>query len=151
MVQYDEIEVALVAADPQLENPSYATAEAAGADLRAYVTAPVILEPGERKLIPTGLKVALPVGYELQVRPRSGLALKHGITVLNSPGTVDSDYRGELQVILINLGQQSFSVEPGMRIAQAVVAPVTRARFVRTDELPETQRGSGGFGHTGAH
>jgi dUTP pyrophosphatase len=151
MVQYDEIEVALVAAHPDLEIPEYATEEAAGADLRAHLAQPVVLGPGERRLIPTGLKIALPLGYELQVRPRSGLAFKHGITVLNSPGTIDSDYRGELGVLLVNLGQQPFTIEPGMRIAQAVVAPIVRARYFLTDALPETQRGSGGFGHTGAH
>lgn len=150
MVQFEEVDV-LLQAPHEAGSPMYATEEAAGADLRAYLPAPIILQPGERRLVPTGLRIALPVGYELQIRPRSGLALKHGVTVLNTPGTVDSDYRGELQVLLIHLGLEPLTIEPGMRIAQAVLAPVVRARFLAVDELPETQRGSGGFGHTGAH
>lgn len=149
-MQMEQIEVCFVAPDG-VSSPTYATEEAAGADLRAHLGAAVELAPGQRRLVPTGLRVALPIGYELQVRPRSGLALKHGITVLNSPGTVDSDYRGELQVLLINLGQEPFTIEPGMRIAQAVVAPVMKARFMPVQELPPTERGIGGFGHTGAH
>ncbi len=129
--------------------PSYATEGAAGMDLLAAVTAPVTLLPGGRALIPTGLRVALPPGHEMQVRPRSGLALKHGLTMPNTPGTVDEDYRGELQVILMNAGTEPFTIERGMRIAQAVVAPVTRATWRETDTLPDSQRGAGGFGSTG--
>lgn len=129
--------------------PSYATAGAAGMDLLAAVTAPLVIPPGGRALVPTGLRIALPPDHELQVRPRSGLALKNGITLPNSPGTVDEDYRGELQVIVLNAGTEPFTVERGMRIAQAVVAPVLRARWVEVTELPETARGGGGFGSTG--
>jgi dUTP pyrophosphatase len=113
------------------------------------VTAPLTIAPGGRVLVPTGLRIALPPGYEMQVRPRSGLALKHGITMPNTPGTVDEDYRGELQVIVMNAGTEPFTVERGMRIAQAVIAPVTRGAWVETDTLPETRRGTGGFGSTG--
>lgn len=129
--------------------PAYATEGAAGMDLLAAVTDPVTLAPGARTLIPTGLAIALPPGYELQVRPRSGLALKNGIVLPNSPGTVDEDYRGELQVIVMNAGDAPFTIERGMRIAQAVLAPVTRATWAETDTLPPTGRGSGGFGSTG--
>lgn len=129
--------------------PSYATAGAAGMDLLAAVTAPVTIPPGGRALIPTGLRLAIPAGYEIQVRPRSGLALKHGITLPNSPGTIDEDYRGELGVIILNAGTEPFTVERGMRIAQAVLAPVVRGRWAEVAELPETARGSGGFGSTG--
>ncbi|MBU8543396.1 MULTISPECIES: dUTP diphosphatase [Roseomonadaceae] len=129
--------------------PAYATPGAAGMDLLAAVTAPVVIAPGARVLVPTGLCIALPPDHELQVRPRSGLALKHGITMPNTPGTVDEDYRGELQVIVMNAGTEPFTVERGMRIAQAVVAPVVRARFTEVAVLPETARGAGGFGSTG--
>jgi len=129
--------------------PGYATADAAGMDLVAAVTMPVTLAPGERGLVPTGLAIALPAGFEAQVRPRSGLALKHGVTLLNSPGTIDADYRGEIGVILVNLGQAPFTVERGTRIAQMVVAPVTRVSWAETVTLPETARGAGGFGSTG--
>jgi dUTP pyrophosphatase len=131
--------------------PAYETEGAAGMDLRAALPedAPVTLQPGERQMIPTGLSMAIPEGYEVQVRPRSGLAAKHGLTCLNSPGTVDSDYRGELKVILINLGQDAFVVKRGERIAQMVVVPVTRGVFQEVDVLPETVRGAGGFGSTG--
>ncbi|MDO9501666.1 dUTP diphosphatase [Falsiroseomonas sp.] len=129
--------------------PAYATPGAAGMDLLAAVTAPLVIAPGARVLVPTGLCIALPPDHELQVRPRSGLALKHGITLPNSPGTVDEDYRGELQVIVMNAGSEPFTVERGMRIAQAVVAPVVRARFREVAVLPETARGAGGFGSTG--
>ena len=129
--------------------PAYATEGAAGMDLLAAVTAPLTIAPGGRVLVPTGLRIALPPGYEMQVRPRSGLALKHGITMPNTPGTVDEDYRGELQVIVMNAGTEPFTVERGMRIAQAVIAPVTRAAWVEADTLPETRRGTGGFGSTG--
>jgi dUTP pyrophosphatase len=131
--------------------PAYATAGAAGMDLLAAVTAPLTVAPGERVLVPTGLTIALPPGYELQVRPRSGLALKHGIVLPNGPGTVDEDYRGELLVIVMNAGQAPFVVERGMRIAQAVLAPVVRARWHEVAALPETARGEGGFGSTGTH
>lgn len=129
--------------------PSYSTFGAAGADIRACITAPVVIKPGERALIPTGLLFEIPEGYEIQVRPRSGLALKHGITCLNSPGTIDSDYRGEIGVILINTGKEDFTVENNDRIAQIVLSPVIRADFVTTGILSETERGSGGFGSTG--
>ncbi len=129
--------------------PSYATAHAAGMDLCAAVSDDVVLEPGERKLIPTGFSIALPEGYEAQVRPRSGLALKNGITLMNSPGTIDADYRGEVQVILANLGGEKFTVTRGMRIAQMIVAPYTRVEWQEMDRLPETARGAGGFGSTG--
>ena len=129
--------------------PSYATAGAAGMDLVAAMDAPVALAPGARALIPTGLLIAIPDGYELQIRPRSGLALRHGIVLPNSPGTIDSDYRGELQVILLNAGTEPFTVERGMRIAQAVIGPVVRAVWREVDELDETARGRMGFGSTG--
>lgn len=129
--------------------PEYQTAGSAGADLHAYLTEPVTLNPMERKLIPTGLFVELPVGYELQVRPRSGLALKYGITVLNTPGTVDSDYRGELCVLLVNFGSEPFTVRNGDRIAQAVVAQAVQVSFVQTDALSKTGRGADGYGSTG--
>lgn len=129
--------------------PEYATAAAAGVDLRAAVKEPVTLQPGERRLISTGLRMALPHGFEAQVRPRSGLAIRHGIGMVNSPGTVDADYRGVIQVILINLGQEPFTVERGDRIAQLVVAPVTRVAWQEVVSLDETERGEGGFGHTG--
>jgi dUTP pyrophosphatase len=129
--------------------PSYATAGAAGMDLLAAVAEPLTIAPGGRELVPTGIKIALPPGYELQVRPRSGLALKHGIVLPNSPGTVDEDYRGELQVIVMNAGEAPFTVERGMRIAQAVVSPVVRAEWREVAALPETARGAGGFGSTG--
>ena len=129
--------------------PSYATAGAAGMDLLAAVQAPVSIEPGQRALIPTGLTIALPPGYELQVRPRSGLALKHGITLPNSPGTIDEDYRGEIGVIILNTGNESFVVERGARIAQAVLAPVSRAEWREVASLDITARNAGGFGSTG--
>jgi dUTP pyrophosphatase len=131
--------------------PQYASHEAAGADVRAHLQEPVMIAPGKSALIPTGLKFAIPSGYEIQVRPRSGLALKHSITVLNTPGTIDSDYRGHVQVILINHGSQSFEVTDGMRIAQLVIAPVVQGEFFLEQELQQTTRGAGGFGHTGTH
>lgn len=130
--------------------PSYATEGAAAMDLLAAVDAPAVIPPQGRALIPTGLRVALPPGHEWQIRPRSGLALKNGIVLPNSPGTIDEDYRGEVQVILLNAGNEPFRVERGMRIAQAVLAPVTRAVFEEVPELPDTPRGAGGFGSTGA-
>ncbi|HEV2551421.1 MAG TPA: dUTP diphosphatase [Stellaceae bacterium] len=129
--------------------PAYASAGAAGIDLAAAVDRALELQPGARALVPTGVALALPEGYEGQVRPRSGLALKHGITVLNSPGTIDCDYRGEVQVILANLGTEPVTIRRGDRIAQLVIAPVTRAEIRRVAELPETMRGVGGFGSTG--
>lgn len=129
--------------------PEYRTAGSAGADLRAYLAEPVTLNPMTRQLIPTGLSVELPAGFELQVRPRSGLALQHGVTVLNTPGTVDSDYRGELCVLLINLSAEPFTVRHGDRIAQAVIAPVVQPCFIAVDSLSETERGRGGYGSTG--
>lgn len=129
--------------------PAYATPESAGMDLRANVAEPVVLRPLERRIIPTGLYMALPPGYEAQVRPRSGLAFKHGITVLNSPGTIDSDYRGELGVLLINLSNEDFTIEAGERIAQMVIARHEQGEFVEVEELDDTERGAGGYGHTG--
>ena len=129
--------------------PAYATGGAAGMDLLAAIVEPVTIAPGNRALIPTGLAIALPPGYELQIRPRSGLALRHGIVLPNSPGTIDEDYRGELQVIVLNTGDAPFVVERGARIAQAVLAPVVRARWQEVASLDETARGSGGFGSTG--
>lgn len=129
--------------------PAYATAQSAGMDLRANIPESITLQPLERRLIPTGLHIALPEGYEAQVRPRSGLALKHGITVLNSPGTIDSDYRGELMVLLINLSQDPFTVNDGERIAQLVIARHEQAVLTAVEVLDETERGAGGYGHTG--
>lgn len=129
--------------------PKYATADSAGMDLRANLDEPITLAPMERRLIPTGLHIALPVGYEAQVRPRSGLALKHGIGVLNSPGTIDADYRGEIGVILVNLSQMPFVVQDGERIAQMVIARHETAEWELVETLDETERGAGGFGHTG--
>lgn len=129
--------------------PAYASEHAAGVDLLAAISQPVELAPGARKLIPTGVSIALPLGYEAQVRPRSGLALKHGVTLLNSPGTIDADYRGEIGVILINHGESAFAIARGDRIAQLVVAPVTRVSWAESDRLPDSARGPGGFGSTG--
>lgn len=129
--------------------PSYETSGAAGADVRAFLNEPVVIPVGKRAMIPTGLFFAIPEGFEIQVRPRSGLAAKNGVTVLNTPGTIDSDYRGEVKVILINLGDADFTVNNGDRIAQLIVAPVTQGIFVETDKLDETERGAGGFGSTG--
>lgn len=143
------VEVLPHAADLPL--PGYATAGSAGLDLLAAVAAPVVLAPGARALVPTGLRLAVPVGFEAQVRPRSGLALRQGLLVPNSPGTIDADYRGEVAVILLNLGDAPVTVERGMRIAQLVFAPVARARWVPATSLPPTARGAGGFGHTGVH
>lgn len=132
-------------------SPVYETESAAGMDLRAWLPLPLVLEPFERVLIPTGLFIALPVGYEAQVRPRSGLAIRHGITVLNTPGTIDADYRGEIRVILINLSKETFVINDGDRIAQMIIAPHEKAEWEEVQELPETSRGQGGFGHTGNH
>ena len=134
-----------------LDLPAYETIGSAGMDVRAAVSQedPILLQAGERAMIPTGLSVAIPQGYEIQVRPRSGLAAKHGLTCLNTPGTIDSDYRGEIKVILINLGQDAFTIQRGERIAQLVLAPVTQLAWKEVDELDETERGAGGFGSTG--
>lgn len=131
------------------ELPKYATPQSAGMDLRANLDEAIVLHPLEHKLIPTGLRMALPAGYEAQVRPRSGLALKHGITVLNTPGTIDADYRGEIGVILVNLSNQDFTVEDGERIAQMVIAHHEQPELISVETLDETERGEGGFGHSG--
>lgn len=129
--------------------PAYATSQSAGMDLRANIESPITLHPMERCLVPTGIRIALPEGYEAQVRPRSGLALKHGITVLNTPGTIDSDYRGELKVLLVNLSNEDFVVNAGERVAQMVIARHETATWEEVDVLDETERGEGGYGHTG--
>jgi len=129
--------------------PEYETEHAAGMDLRAAVTETFSLAPGARALIPTGLRMALPAGYEAQIRPRSGLAIRNGISMVNSPGTIDADYRGQIQVIIINHGEEPFTIKRGDRIAQMVIAPVTRASWVECESLDDTARGAGGFGHTG--
>lgn len=129
--------------------PAYATPLSAGMDLRAFLAEPLTLAPGARRLIPTGLYIALPPGYEAQVRPRSGLALKRGLTVLNAPGTIDADYRGEVGVLLINLSQEQQTIGDGERVAQMVIAPVVQAAWQEVNDLDETTRGAGGFGHTG--
>ncbi|MCK9290298.1 MAG: dUTP diphosphatase [Bacteroidales bacterium] len=129
--------------------PSYETLSAAGMDLRADLTQAMLLKPMQRALIPTGLFIELPIGYEAQVRPRSGLALKHGITVLNTPGTIDADYRGEIKVILINLSEKVFEIQHGDRIAQMIISKHEKAEWIQVDTLSDTTRGSGGFGHTG--
>lgn len=129
--------------------PTYATAQSAGMDLRANIEAPQILKPMERKLITTGLYIALPEGYEAQIRPRSGLALKHGITVLNTPGTIDADYRGEIMVLLVNFSDKEFVINDGERIAQMVIAQHEQGQFVEVTQLDKTDRGAGGYGHTG--
>jgi dUTP pyrophosphatase len=129
--------------------PEYATAMSAGMDLRAAIPAPLEIAPGGRALVPTGIAIALPAGYEAQVRPRSGLALKHGVTVLNAPGTVDADYRGEISVLLVNFGDASFTVTRGMRIAQMIVAAFERVSWEAVEALPESARGAGGYGSTG--
>lgn len=144
----DEINISVLAEEFL---PEYASEGASGADVRARLEHSVVIEPSKSALIPTGLWFDIPPGYEIQVRPRSGLALKHQITVLNTPGTIDSDYRGEVKIILINHGENAFVVEPGMRIAQIVLAAVLQARFIKADALTASLRGSGGFGHTGVN
>jgi len=134
-----------------LDSPHYASTHAAGADLRAAIDEDMVLQPGSHTLIPTGFAMALPAGFEAQVRPRSGLALKHGISVLNTPGTIDADYRGEVGVILINHGQQPFHIQRGDRIAQMIIAPVTQADWREVESLDATERGSDGFGSSGKH
>ena len=147
-VSMNKVEIKCLASDGAVL-PQYKTSGAAGADVCALLSEPVVIKKGERAMIPTGLFFELPQGYEIQVRPRSGLAAKNGVTVLNTPGTIDSDYRGEVKVILINLGSEDFTVNNGDRIAQIVVAPVTIASFLQVSQLDETERGSGGFGSTG--
>lgn len=146
-----EVRIRRLAHAQGLPLPGYQTDGAAGMDLRAAAPddAPIVLQPGKRAMVPTGFAIALPAGYEAQVRPRSGLAAKHGVTCLNTPGTIDSDYRGEVQVILINLGDEPFEIRRGERIAQMVVAPVTQAAWAEADTLDDTGRGAGGFGSTG--
>lgn len=144
----DKITVKVVNRSPNAL-PQYSTPQSAGMDLRANLDNPVVIQPLERKLIPTGIYIELPEGYECQIRPRSGLALKHGITVLNTPGTIDADYRGEICVILVNLSQEAFTVNPGERICQMVVAAHACVAWDVVDALDESERGSGGFGHTG--
>lgn len=135
--------------DKDLKLPSYHSELAAGMDVAAAVTEPVVIGPGEIKMLPTGFAVAIPAGYEIQVRPRSGLAIKHGITVVNAPGTIDADYRGEVKIGLVNLGREPFTINRRDRIAQLVLAPVSRARIVVAESLDQTVRQAGGFGHTG--
>ncbi|KAF0104808.1 MAG: dUTP pyrophosphatase [Rhodospirillaceae bacterium] len=148
-VESIEIEIVRLPHGQGLQLPDYATAAAAGADLLAAIDGDIELAPLERRIVPTGLSIALPVGFEAQVRPRSGLAAKHGITVANAPGTIDADYRGEVGVILINLGKETFRIERGMRIAQIIIARHARAVWREVSTLDETARGAGGFGSTG--
>lgn len=148
MYDQNSIDIPTIIEDDELL-PIYTTSGAAGADIKAHLSAPLVIPAGKSALIPTGMRLAIPEGYEIQIRPRSGLALNHQITVLNTPGTIDADYRGEIKVILINHGENDFIVNHGMRIAQFVLASVVRANFVIHSELALTQRGEGGFGHTG--
>lgn len=143
------IRITRLAHGHDLPLPTYQSAHAAGMDLHAAIDQPITLGPGRIALVPAGFAMALPEGYEAQVRPRSGLALKHGISMPNSPGTIDADYRGEVKVPLINLGPEPFTIERGLRIAQMIVAPVSRAKWIEVDTLDDTPRGAGGFGHTG--
>jgi dUTP pyrophosphatase len=148
-MQTVSVSLSRIPGSDDLPLPAYETLQAAGMDLRAAVTEPVVLAPGARHAVPTGIAIALPDGYEAQVRPRSGLARKAGISMVNSPGTIDADYRGEIMVLLINLGQDAFTVQRGDRIAQLVIAPIVQARWQVVESLDETERGAGGFGHTG--
>jgi len=148
-VTVDRVTIQVALVDPDTELPSYQTRGSAGLDILASLAEPLTIHPGERHLVPSGLRLAIPDGYEGQIRPRSGLALKHGITVLNSPGTIDSDYRGEVKVLLVNLGKEPFEVRSGDRIAQLVVARVDHATLMVVDGLSETERGEGGYGSTG--
>jgi len=147
---HDQVAITTIASEGA-DFPFYASTGASGADVKAFIANDVIIPAGGSCLIPTGLRFAIPHGYEIQVRPRSGLALKHQITVLNTPGTIDADYRGEVGIILMNCGKEAFTVTPGMRIAQLILAPVVQALFIPAEELAETVRGAGGFGHTGTH
>lgn len=149
MTKTIEVPIKISESAKDLQIPKYETEGSAGVDLRANIDEPITLTKGERKLIPTGLYIALPEGYEAQIRPRSGLAIKHGITVLNTPGTIDSDYRGEVMIILINLSDTDFKIERGMRIAQMVFAPITIGKFKQVELLDDTARGSKGYGSTG--
>jgi dUTP pyrophosphatase len=147
---YQDLDIVTLSEDEK-NIPQYGSEGSSGADVRANIEKDIVIPSGETALIPTGLRFEIPYGYEIQVRPRSGLALKHQITVLNTPGTIDADYRGEVKVILMNLGKKDFIVTPGMRVAQLVVAPVIKANFVPAEVLTATVRGDGGFGHTGTH
>jgi dUTP pyrophosphatase len=144
-----EISVKRLPHNTDLPLPEYETVQSAGMDLPAAIDSPMTLSPGEHAMVPTGLAIALPGGYEAQIRPRSGRAARNGVTVLNTPGTIDADYRGEVKVILINLGTEPFEIERGMRIAQMVIAPVTQGKLTEVDDLSDTARGAGGFGSTG--
>ncbi len=144
-----EVKISVDPCAASLPLPSYATAGSAGCDLYAAIEKPLVIVPGQRVLVTTGIKICLPLGYEAQIRPRSGLAIKHGITLVNSPGTIDSDYRGTIMVIMINLGQENYTIHRGDRIAQMVIAPVCQANWIQQDELDDTERGDGGFGSTG--
>ncbi len=143
------VEIARTENGGDLPLPQYATVMSAGMDLHAAVQHDLVLRPLQRALVPTGVRIALPQGFEAQVRPRSGLAARHGVTLLNSPGTIDADYRGEIQVVVINLGEQEFAIHRGDRVAQLVVSPITPVRWRLVEDLPSTERGAGGFGHTG--
>jgi dUTP pyrophosphatase len=143
------LRIEILPGNEDLGLPSYATEGAAGMDLRAALTEPFILKPGERGVVPTGLKMAIPMGFEGAIRPRSGLAMKQGLTVTNSPGTIDADYRGEVKVLLINLGQEAVMLQRGDRIAQLLITPVAHAHVIKVESLDDTARGGGGFGHTG--
>ncbi|MFP3902785.1 MAG: dUTP diphosphatase [Armatimonadota bacterium] len=144
-----EVEIAFTPLGERLGAPEYATELSAGMDLQAAIEEPLTIQPGERALVPSGIYIGLPPGYEAQVRPRSGLALEHGLSIPNAPGTIDADYRGEVRVILVNLGGKPVKIAPGDRIAQLVVAPVSRVKWQQRDSLDDTARGEGGFGHTG--
>jgi len=143
------VKVARLPASQGLDLPAYQTAGSAGMDLQAAIFEEISIAPGQRIAVPTGLSIALPLSFEAQIRPRSGLALKHGLTVVNAPGTIDSDYRGEIKVLMINLGQKAVKISRGDRLAQMVIAPVVQAEWLELDQLPVTDRGEGGFGHTG--
>lgn len=145
----EKVIVKIVRENDKIELPKYETSGAAGMDIRANITEPIVLGSLERTLVPTGLKIAIPEGYEVQVRPRSGLALKHGITLLNTPGTIDSDYRGELKIIVANMSKDAYTINPGERIGQLVLNKVEQIEWEVVETLDETERGAGGFGHTG--
>ena len=145
----EKVIVKIVRENDKIELPKYETASAAGMDIRANITEPIVLGSLERTLVPTGLKIAIPEGYEVQVRPRSGLALKHGITLLNTPGTIDSDYRGELKIIIANMSKDAYTINPDERIGQLVLNKVEQIEWEVVETLDETERGAGGFGHTG--
>lgn len=144
-----EVKIKQLPHGKDMDLPAYATSHSAGMDLMAAISEDIVLKKGARKLVPTGIAIALPDGYEAQIRPRSGLALKNGITVLNTPGTIDADYRGEIGIILINLGDEDFVITKGMRIAQMIIAPYIQAKMTLVDDLDSTARGTGGFGSTG--